>query len=237
MTLGEQIKRARESKNLSQEELATRLEVSRQAVSKWENDIAIPQGLNREMLSKVLEIEFAVSEGESVRNKKKLFVALLGWLVAMILLVILVICIGTNKNERSDDENLTEEAHIGENEEKVVLPKLKQISFYDDDQNIVIQEALWYNAARIDSILVQWEGGTPDNIKVFAVPTGTETLDKTSLLLTKPVLDGDTVALLSADVLKDIDTCHVYIQLDFGNDNIVKSEDYNVFYDSEWIMD
>ena len=36
MTLGEQIRQARENKNLSQEELASQLGVSRQAVSKWE---------------------------------------------------------------------------------------------------------------------------------------------------------------------------------------------------------
>ena len=39
MTLGEQIKNSREKKNLSQEELAFQLGVSRQAVSKWENVI------------------------------------------------------------------------------------------------------------------------------------------------------------------------------------------------------
>ncbi len=36
MTLGEEIKRVRELKNFSQEELAEQSEVSRQAVSKWE---------------------------------------------------------------------------------------------------------------------------------------------------------------------------------------------------------
>ena len=53
MTLGEQIKKAREQKNLSQEDLAAHLGVSRQAVSKWENDSSLPQGINREMLSKI----------------------------------------------------------------------------------------------------------------------------------------------------------------------------------------
>jgi len=57
MTFGEQIKQAREAKNLSQEELASRLEVSRQSVSKWENEVAKPQGINKEMLSQILEIE------------------------------------------------------------------------------------------------------------------------------------------------------------------------------------
>jgi len=33
------------------------LEVSRQSVSKWENEVAKPQGINKEMLSQILEIE------------------------------------------------------------------------------------------------------------------------------------------------------------------------------------
>ncbi len=57
MTLGEQIKQAREKKNLSQEDLAERIGVSRQAVSKWENDTSVPQGINREVLAEVLELE------------------------------------------------------------------------------------------------------------------------------------------------------------------------------------
>ena len=57
MTLGEQIKNAREKKNLSQEELAFQLGVSRQAVSKWENGSSLPQGINKEMLTKILNIE------------------------------------------------------------------------------------------------------------------------------------------------------------------------------------
>ena len=54
MTLGQQIKDAREKKNLSQEELAAAVGVSRQAVSKWENATAVPPAVNRETLSQVL---------------------------------------------------------------------------------------------------------------------------------------------------------------------------------------
>ena len=44
MTLGEQIKHEREKRNLSQEELAFQLGVSRQAVSKWENGSGFKAG-------------------------------------------------------------------------------------------------------------------------------------------------------------------------------------------------
>ena len=43
MTIGEKIQNLRTNINLSQEQLAEKLEVSRQSVSKWEMDIALPQ--------------------------------------------------------------------------------------------------------------------------------------------------------------------------------------------------
>jgi len=42
MTLGERIRSLRMQHNLSQEDLAARLEVSRQSVSKWETDASVP---------------------------------------------------------------------------------------------------------------------------------------------------------------------------------------------------
>ena len=43
MTLGEKLARARREKNITQEQLADYLGVSRQSVSKWESDIAYPE--------------------------------------------------------------------------------------------------------------------------------------------------------------------------------------------------
>lgn len=43
MTFGERLYELRNKKNLSQEELAEALDVSRQSISKWENDKAYPE--------------------------------------------------------------------------------------------------------------------------------------------------------------------------------------------------
>ncbi|MBE6962393.1 MAG: helix-turn-helix transcriptional regulator [Ruminococcaceae bacterium] len=56
MTHGEQIKKARERKHLTQEALAEQLGVSRQAVSKWEADKARPATSKLTALSEVLEL-------------------------------------------------------------------------------------------------------------------------------------------------------------------------------------
>ncbi len=43
MTLGEKLARARKEKNITQEQLADDLGVSRQSISKWESDVAYPE--------------------------------------------------------------------------------------------------------------------------------------------------------------------------------------------------
>ena len=46
MTIGERLLKLRREKNISQEELANELDVSRQTVSKWETDQSQPDLLN-----------------------------------------------------------------------------------------------------------------------------------------------------------------------------------------------
>ena len=65
MSLGETIYRLRTEKNLSQGDLAERLEVSRQSVSKWENNSAVP---DLEKIIKLSEI-FEVSLDELVKGE------------------------------------------------------------------------------------------------------------------------------------------------------------------------
>lgn len=51
--IGEQIKAARKAKGVSQEELAVRLGVVRQTVSKWENGMSVPDA---DVLIKIAEL-------------------------------------------------------------------------------------------------------------------------------------------------------------------------------------
>ena len=78
--------------------------------------------------------------------------------------------------------------------------------------------------------MIQWEGGCPNTIKMFATPNGSNTIDETKLLLTKEVKDNDFVELLDADAFRDEFMIHVYFQLDFAG-TIVTSPDYNVIYE------
>ncbi|KOP77403.1 helix-turn-helix domain-containing protein [Priestia megaterium] len=55
MKLGEQLQRLREAKKMSREELAQQMNVSRQAVYKWENDKGYPDIQNLLKLSEIYE--------------------------------------------------------------------------------------------------------------------------------------------------------------------------------------
>ena len=65
MTIGEKIAKLRTSLNISQEQLAEKLSVSRQSVSKWEMDQALPQ------IDKVLQLceVFDISTDELLYDK------------------------------------------------------------------------------------------------------------------------------------------------------------------------
>lgn len=64
--LNENIKIIRKSKGLSQEELAVRLNVVRQTISKWENGLSVPDADMLISISKVLEIPVSTLLGETV---------------------------------------------------------------------------------------------------------------------------------------------------------------------------
>ena len=69
--LKDNIKTIRKSKGLSQEELAIKLNVVRQTISKWESGLSVPDA---EMLINISELfEIPVSEilGENIEKKEK----------------------------------------------------------------------------------------------------------------------------------------------------------------------
>lgn len=57
MSIGERISELREQSGFSQYELAKTMEVSRQAVSKWENDLSSPDAMNLIRLAEVLDTD------------------------------------------------------------------------------------------------------------------------------------------------------------------------------------
>lgn len=64
MTIGQRINYYRKKFNLSQEALGEQLNVSRQAVYKWEADISLPDSNNLIELSRLFEISIGDLIGE-----------------------------------------------------------------------------------------------------------------------------------------------------------------------------
>ena len=72
MNIGDKIAKARKAQNLTQEQLADVLGVTRQAVSRWESDLAYPETEKLVALSKVLEIncDYLLKDGVTESGEK-----------------------------------------------------------------------------------------------------------------------------------------------------------------------
>lgn len=68
--LNENLKAIRKSKGLSQEELAERLHVVRQTVSKWEQGLSVPDSDLLVSISEILETPVSVLLGETVTEQE-----------------------------------------------------------------------------------------------------------------------------------------------------------------------
>lgn len=73
MTFGEKIQKLRKEAGLSQEELAYQLDVSRQAISKWERDNGYPETENIIRMSKIFHVtlDYLLNEEETQTQEPK----------------------------------------------------------------------------------------------------------------------------------------------------------------------
>ena len=69
ITIGENIRRKRIEQNISQEELAERLDISRQSISKWETGLSEPSTKNLSQLSVIFQCELSELMAEGSQTK------------------------------------------------------------------------------------------------------------------------------------------------------------------------
>lgn len=173
----EEIRRRREERHLSQEELAEAVGVSRQAVSKWESGAAQPTGANRRALLQALDLR---EEEAAPLPPRRAWRERAGWIAAGVLLLALA---GALLLPRAASE-----APAG--------PRLQSVRFYDEAMQEVLPEANWYDADRAVCLLVQWEGGTPAAVQLVFTPAGSETAGEAQILAAALPLDGEHAAPL-----------------------------------------
>nr|WP_326166135.1 helix-turn-helix domain-containing protein [uncultured Oscillibacter sp.] len=215
MNIADIIKQAREDLGLTQEDLAEKLEVSRQAVSKWELGASVPSPENLALLEEVLGVEFPAPEeavpqeaapGEAVPqpapkapfwNWKRVVILVLGVLIVSALLSIVMF------------ETLRADTHTDAARHRD--PYITDIAFFDEDA-APLRPGLgdgWYHFAPERKVLmaVEFQDGLEtgvDAVSLFLTPAGTETFDLRQQLAVQAVPDGRHLALFALHIPKDL---------------------------------
>lgn len=223
MTFGEQIKQKREALGLTQEELAEKLDVSRQAISKWESDLSMPAGKNKSALCHLLGIE---DEKQAV-SRTMLRWLYGGWLAAAVCAVALAVILIAGTNHAGADASIS-----NEDLSKETTPAITGLHFVDANCKYVEDEANWYPAAGIRGVLITYTGPSPNAVKLFATPTGTEMTAYTELWLTQDILTHEGFILLPLNLSEktgDGLMVHFYAELQFDDQTTITSDSFNLY--------
>ena len=100
MTIAEKIKQLRKDNNMTQEDLAEKINVSRQTISKWETNIAIPDADNIVAISKLFNIttdELLDYKVQTVQKKKQFIIDMAVLLFGIIGFIVFAILLMTNQ--------------------------------------------------------------------------------------------------------------------------------------------
>lgn len=100
MTIAEKIKQLRKDNSMTQEDLAEKLNVSRQTISKWETSVTIPDADNIVAISKLFNIttdELLDYRVETVQKKKQFIMDMVVLLFGIIGFIVFAILLMTNQ--------------------------------------------------------------------------------------------------------------------------------------------
>ena len=187
MSIAETIKQVREARGLTQEDLAEKCEVSRQAVSKWELGASAPTPENLKILEEVLEVTFPREEepisqtaAKPPPNFWKITVTALGGLILAALLSILLYL---TMSEPEQPPAPTEPAITG--------------VWFFDEAGTPLEPDLgdgWksFTVGQRVYLLVSFQQDAESNVygaALYATPTGTETYDYRKQLAVQAVRD------------------------------------------------
>ena len=242
MNISEIIKQAREELGMTQEDLAERLEVSRQAVSKWELGASVPSPENLELLEEVLGVSFPPPEAEATPeeavpgappkapfwNWKRVVLLVLGVLIVSALFSAALFT--ALRAETNVDAPLRAE------------PCITGVYFHDENA-APLQTDLgdgWnrFTAGERVLVLVAFED-SPDNsvgaVSLFLTPTGTETLDQRRQIAVQAAGEGRDFALFAWDIPADL-MGHLEVALECGG-GLQATETLNVTAPSSYMED
>lgn len=220
MDMGKAIREGRERLGMSQEALAERLSVSRQAVSKWEMGTSVPSPENRRALSEILGADLQV-ETEAVPS-----VPLGRWkrltLAAGLLCLALLAALGWVLCRAQQDGRPPPEE-----------PQITGVYFYDAaGQEIAKSDFGWYlfPPDSTVAVAVTFQDGrehTVDQVVLFLYPTGTGVAEKRQQIGVRRIRDGQAFALFRWEIPASLYS-HFEVQLECGDGQTVSASHWNV---------
>ena len=92
-SLIEKIRNLRKAKGLSQEELAIKLNVVRQTVSKWEKGLSVPDSSMLVLLAEELDTSVSVLLGETEQERSEVKIRTIRYLLILVCAIIVVVFI------------------------------------------------------------------------------------------------------------------------------------------------
>ena len=239
MKIADTIRQAREAQGLTQEDLAEKCEVSRQAVSKWEVGASVPTPENLKTLGEILEVTFETAEGGEAPpsapkppfwNWKRTALLVLGVLVVSALFSIAML------TALKPEKNVDVPRHAE--------PYVTGVYFFNEDAGQLRCDpeagAGWYMfepGARI-YLLVTFQDGTENTVEaasLFLTPTGTETLDQRRQVAVQAAGEGRDFALFAWDIPADL-MGHLEVALECGG-GLQATETLNVTAPSSYMED
>lgn len=227
MTIAETIKQAREDLGLTQEDLAEKLEVSRQAVSKWELGASMPSPENLALLEEVLGVSFPAPEEETAQSseqgpKSAVKAPFWNWkrVVLLILGVLVLLALISNVLFMTLIQGRNANAPVAPAPND---PYITDIAFFDKDAGSLRPDLGdgWnsFTAGERVLVVVTFEEGaenTVDAVSLFLTPTGTETLDQRKQLAVQAAGEGRDFALFAWDIPGEGLTGHLEVVLECG---------------------
>lgn len=243
MTISDIIKQAREDLGMTQEDLAERLEVSRQAVSKWELGASVPSPENLALLEEVLGVSFPAPEEETAQspeqgpetaakapfwNWKRVVLLVFGVLIVSALLSIWMFTA------------LKAEKHV--DVPRHAEPYVTGVYFFDENAAPLRPDLGdgWnrFTAGERVLMLVTFEDGAENSVNavsLFLTPTGTETLDQRRQVAVQAAGEGRDFALFAWDIPADL-MGHLEVALECGG-GLQATETLNVMAPSSYMED
>ena len=227
MNIAEIIKQAREDLGMTQEDLAERLEVSRQAVSKWELGASVPSPENLSILEEVLGVKFPGPEKPAPQaaskgcfwNWKRVLLAVFGGLMLCALLSIALF--SALKAETNVDVPRPAE------------PRITGVYFFNENAAPLHpdQGDGWYSFTAGEQILivVDFTDGAENSVNavsLFLTPTGTGTLEYREQIKVQAAGEGRDFALFAWDIPDSL-MGHLEVVLECGGGFQV-TETFNV---------